>query len=161
MSSSTSSRTDLIFYINSTSPFYQDGSPVPAIMSHQEPEPQSRVGGGGAHPLPPPVPRHNYANVNSSVAPTASSSSTNGGPSQQQQQQHHNGARPRPTNPLYGQKSGFDFDRTYSEMDRTVGPVVTYEAETLRADTKVTTTYVYKCIHNTEGSSCVRLRHLT
>ena len=116
--------------------FWQGGvSPVPAIMSHQEPEPQSPVGSGQ-----PPVPRHNYANINNSGPQTSNSQQQqqqhHNGPSQQQQ--HHNGARPRTTNPLYAQKPAFDFDRTYSEMDRTVGPVVSYEAETLRADTKVT-----------------------
>jgi hypothetical protein len=105
---------------------FQAGSPGPSLNSHQQPEPQSPVGASSGPP--PPVPRHNYANLNGAAPPTSL---------QQPAAQHHNGARPRTTNPLYAQKSAFDFDRTYSEMDRTVGPVISYEAETLRADTKV------------------------
>ena len=55
-----------------------------------------------------------------------------------------NGARPRPTNPLYGKLEEPTYSQDvsmnasrYSEMDRSTGLVLSYEAETLRADTKL------------------------
>ena len=55
-----------------------------------------------------------------------------------------NGARPRPSNPLYGklEEAAYSQDVSmnasrYSEMDRSTGLVLSYEAETLRADTKL------------------------
>merc|ERR1719458_336741 len=71
----------------------RESPPVSAIISHQEPEPQAPGpkppnGHMSSSTLmgPPPVPPHNYANILSG------------------QQQSHAGARPRPSNPLYGKK---------------------------------------------------------
>jgi len=119
----------------------QDPSPVPAIISHQEPEPQSP----GPKPThlphptmaPPPIPPHNYANV-----PAVTSTP----------QHQFNGARPRTTNPLYNKKEEFTNNKNYNdytEVERSqtrqenqIVPEyesrVSYEAETLRADTKLT-----------------------
>merc|ERR1711936_1113486 len=78
-------------YVNIPIP-QRESSPVPATISHQEPEPQAP----GPKPTnsslmgPPPVPPHNYANLPSG-----------------QQQQGHAGARPRPSNPLYGKREDF------------------------------------------------------
>ena len=102
--------------------FSQDPSPVPAIISHQEPEPQAPGPKPPSHPAPlmgpPPVPPHNYANLPGSSG--------------------HTGARPRPSNPLYGKKEQ-DYP-SYMEVERREdhGPRGSYEAETLRADTKMT-----------------------
>jgi len=132
-------------------PLQKDPSPVPAAMiSHQEPEPQSPVSPtpptyqtlppssqapsynppptpSSSSAAPPPVPPHNYANM---------PESTRAG--------NFNGARPRPTNPLYGKLEEPTYSQDvsmnasrYSEMDRSTGLVLSYEAETLRADTKL------------------------
>jgi len=118
----------------------QDPSPVPAIISHQEPEPQSP----GPKPTnlphpsmaPPPIPPHNYANV-----PAVTSAP----------QHQFNGARPRTTNPLYkkeefsGTKNYNDYtevERNQARQENQIVPEyesrLSYEAETLRADTKLT-----------------------
>ena len=100
----------------------QESSPVPAIISHQEPEPQAP----GPKPTnsssmgPPPVPPHNYANLPSG-----------------QQQQGHAGARPRPSNPLYGKREDFPSYTERREPESVYGPRGSYEAETLRSDSKM------------------------
>ena len=73
---------------------------------------------------PPPVPPHNYANLPSG------------------QQQGHAGARPRPSNPLYGKKEEVSNYPSYIEVERrepesVYGPRGSYEAETLRSDSKM------------------------
>merc|ERR1719273_1946671 len=104
-----------------------ESPPSPAIISHQEPEPQTpgpKPSISSSTPLmaPPPVPPHNYANLPSG------------------QQQGHAGARPRPSNPLYGKKE--DNFPSYIEVERrenesVYGPRGSYEAETLRSDSKM------------------------
>jgi len=123
----------------------QESSPVPAIISHQEPEPQSppprtparsvsvpQPAGSGANP--PPVPPHNYANV-----PASGTSETN----------QYNGARPRTTNPMYNNKQNNydneDIERSQTRMtnhaENDYEVRMPYEAETLRADTRLTMPY--------------------
>ena len=109
---------------------FQDPNSENAIISHQSPEPQS------------PGPR-------SSSLPQHAANYVNCGREQQQQQQY-GGARPRTTNPLYRQHQP---DKTYindytaversqprpeSQIIADYETRISYEAETLRADTKLT-----------------------
>ena len=95
---------------------------MPAIISHQEPEPQvpgPKPQGPGPTMGPPPVPPHNYANLPSGHG--------------------HAGARPRPTNPLYGRREDLpsytDVVRREQNYNHHQG---SYEAETLRVENKMT-----------------------
>merc|ERR1719192_2569993 len=107
----------------------QDPNSENAIISHQSPEPQS------------PGPR-------SSSLPQHAANYVNCG--REQQQQQYGGARPRTTNPLYRQHQP---DKTYindytaversqprpeSQIIADYETRISYEAETLRADTKLT-----------------------
>lgn len=103
---------------------FQAGSLCRSPSTHQHPE--SPVTPVGSDPSPP-VSQHNSANLNGATPPT----------NLLLQAQHDNGAKPRTTNLHYAKKSTFDFDRTYTEMDRSVGPVVSFEAKTLPANRKV------------------------
>jgi hypothetical protein len=102
---------------------FQAGSPCRSPNSHEHPE--SPVTHVGSEPSPPV--QLNNTNLNGATPPT----------NLLQQAQPHNGAKPRSTNLTYAKKSTFDFGRTYTEMDRSVGPVVNSEAETLPANRKV------------------------
>jgi len=123
----------------------QESSPGTAIISHQEPEPQSppprtpartasvpQPTGSGINP--PPVPPHNYANV-----PTSGTATSN---------QQYNGARPRTTNPMYNKQNNYeneDIERSQTRMtnhtENDYEVRMPYEAETLRADTRLTMPY--------------------
>ena len=116
-----------------------------AIISHQEPEPQApgpKPPGGHMNSStlmgPPPVPPHNYANLPSG------------------QQQGHAGARPRPSNPLYGKKEEVSNYPSYIEVDRrepesVYGPRGSYEAETLRSDSKMMLPPSYSLVAEQHG----------
>jgi len=118
---------------------------VSAIISHQEPEPQApgpKPPGGHMNSStlmgPPPVPPHNYANLPSG------------------QQQGHAGARPRPSNPLYGKKEEVSNYPSYIEVDRrepesVYGPRGSYEAETLRSDSKMMLPPSYSLVAEQHG----------
>jgi len=131
-------------YVNIPIP-QRESPPVSAIISHQEPEPQApgpKPPGGHMNSStlmgPPPVPPHNYANLPSG------------------QQQGHAGARPRPSNPLYGKKEEVSNYPSYIEVDRrepesVYGPRGSYEAETLRSDSKMMLPPSYSLVAEQHG----------